>query len=248
MYDSFLNNQNDDDIFDDSKTLEDINSNLDNHKKNFDSINNTFQGSFNEEIKGDERTERFLKLFGSDKKDSEINIRYHLIDGFYESVSRWLFEYKVEEMSYGTYSYLSSLGNKDFPLYYKYHELEMEILKKHIICGFLEDTFLNKKSYKAFEKLNSFFKNSIDERYLTTYFQSLYDILRFTIIQEIGFYKALAKKLNLETINSVIEGNGSVVNLTGSPRKNVLLLKAMDDDLKKIIADCINEEMEKNGF
>lgn len=248
MYDPILNNQNDDDIFDDSKTLGDINSDLDNQKKSFDSTNDPFYGSFDEESKGDDRTERFLKLFSSENQDSLANVRFYLVDSFYESVSKWLFKYKVDETSYGTYSYLSTLGDKNFPLYHRYYELEMEILKKHIVCGFLEDTFLNQKSVKAFEKLNTYFKSSVDERYLITYFQSLYDIMRFTIIQEIGFYKALSKKLNLETIDSVINGTGSVIALSSSARKNVFLTKLIDDDFKKTIAEFINIEMKQNGF
>jgi len=248
MYDPILNNQNDDDIFDDNKTLKDINSNSDNRKKSFDSINDSFHGSFNEESTGDDRTERFLKLFSSENPDAVANVRFHLVDGFYESVTKWLFEYQVDETSHGTYAYLSSLEDKNFPLYHRYYELEMEILKKHILCGFLEDTFLNEKSLKLFQKLNNIFKSNVDERYIITYFQSLYDIMRFTIIQEIGFYKALSKKLNLETVDSVIDGTGSVVSLSSSSRKNVLLAKLIDDDLKKSIADFINKEMKQNGF
>ena len=250
MYDPIINSQNDDDIFDDSKSLNDLDSSADSNdrKKNSDSINNTFQGSFSQDTTGDERTERFLKLFGPEGEKFVGNIRYQLTTGFYESVARWLFEYKVDDISFGTYSYLSSLGNGDYPLYHRYYELEIQILKKHIICSFLEDTFLNKKSFKSFNELNKFFKSNLDEAYVNTYFQSMYDILQFTLIQEIGFYKALAKELNLETLDSVIKGTGSVNKVAGSLRRNNLLSSKLTVDLKKSIADSINKEMEQNGF
>lgn len=258
MYDPIVNNQNDDDIFDDSKTLNDLSSsnNLNDRKKNSDSINNTFEESFNESSTSEERTKRFLKMFGSEAETLMGNLRYQLTAGFYESVSRWLFEYKVDEISYGTYSYLSSLGNKNYPLYHKYYELEIDILKKHIVCSFLKDVFLSEQALKTFNQLNKFFKRNLDEnyesnidqRYVTTYFESLYDILRFTMTQEIGFYKALAKELNLETVDSIIDGTGSVVSLAGSPRRNNLLTETLSPELKKSISDSINKEMGQNGF
>lgn len=250
MHDPIVNNQNDDDIFDDSKTLNDISSsnNLNDRKKNPDSVNDTFKESFNEDSTSDERTKKFLKLFGPEGENFLGNLRYQLTTGFYESVSKWLFEYKVDNTSFGTYSYLSSLGDKNYPLYHRYYELEVEILKKHIICSFLKDTFLNKSSFKSFDELNKVFKSNLDERYVATYFESMYDILHFTIIQEIGFYKALAKELNLETLENVIKGTASVGKVVGSSRRNTLLSLRLGIDLKKSIADSINKEMEENEF
>ncbi len=246
MYNPIIDNQDDDDIFDDNKTLEDINLNSDNRKKNSDFINNNFTESFNEETTSDERLKKFLSFFGSDVEGAVGNIRYKLTTGFYESVSKWLFEYKVNDISYGTYSYLSSLGDNRFPLYYRFYELESEILKKQIICSFLKDTFLNKNAVSAFEKLNKIIKTNLDERYLITYFQPVYEILKFTIIQEIGLYRALGKKLNLETLDSVIDGTGSVSALSGAARRNVLIAERIDDELKEFISTFINEEMKKN--
>lgn len=250
MYDPVINSQNDDDIFDDNKSLNDLDSsvNSNDRKKKSDLINDTFQGSFSQDTNENQRTERFLKLFGSEGEKFLGNIRYKITVGFYESVARWLFEYKVDDVSFGTYSYLSSLGNGDYPLYHRYYELEMQILKKHIVCSFLEDTFLNKEAFKSFNELNKFFKSNIDEGYINTYFQSMYDMLQFTLIQEIGFYKALAKELNLEMLDSVTEGTGSVNEVAGFLRRNTLLSSKLTVDLRKSIADFINKEMEQNGF
>jgi len=247
VLDPIINNNNDDDIFDDNKTLfgsnESTSSNFSSRKEYTNSLDDVFDDFFNGKDLDGSKIDQLIEKFGSEIAKTVGNVRFELASTFYESASKWFFEYKVDKTSYATYSCLTELTNGKYPLYQRFYDLEIDIVKRHIICSFLTNTFLTETSAKSFEQLSKIFNAPVDKRFIKTYFESIFEMLYFTNIQDIGLYKALAKEISLPVLDSVIEGSARLDSLVNSQRRNSLFVAALSDDLKQSISFHVKEEM-----
>lgn len=247
MFDPIIDNNNDDDIFDDNKTLSDstenISKNTSSRKENLDSLDEVFDNFFSGKDIDPSKIDELIEKFGSQIAKSVGNIRIELSSTFYESASKWFFDYKIDRTSFATYSCLTDLTNGKYPLYQKFYELEVDIVKRHVVCLFLNNTFLTETTVTSFEKMSKMFNTPIDTRFVKTYFEPVFEMLYFTNVQDIGMYKALAKELSLEINPFVLDGSARINDLVGNRRKNNLFVAALSDDLKQSVALHVKEEM-----
>ena len=247
MFDPIISNNNDDDIFDDNKTLsgstENVSSNTGNRKEYLHSIDNVFDDLFSGKDVDASKINDLIEKFGSEIVKSVGNIRFELSSTFYESASKWFFDYKSDKTSYAVYSYLTDQSNGRFSLYQKFYDLEVDIVKKHIVCLFLNNTFLTETSVSSFEKVSKMFNAPVDNRYVKTYFESVFEMLYFTNIQDIGMYKALGNELSLPINDSVIDGSCRLDSLVGHQRRTLLFVDSLTDEMRKSIATHVKEEM-----
>jgi len=252
VFDPVINNNNDDDIFDDNKTLSDSNestsNSLNGRKEYLHSLDNVFDDLFSGKDIDSSKIDDLIKKFGSEIAKSVGNIRFELSSTFYESASKWFFEYKADKTSYAAYSYLTEQSNGRYPLYQKFYELEVEIVKKHVVRSFLNNTFLTDPAVGSFDKISKMFNVPVDIRYVKTYFESVFDILHFTSVQDIGMYKALASELSLPVNDSVVDGSARLDSLTGHQRRNLLFVNSLTDEMKKSISTHVKEEMSKYDY
>jgi hypothetical protein len=247
VFNPIINNNNDDDIFDDNKTLsgstENLSTNTHKRKDPLHSVDNVFDDLFSGKDIDPSKIDELIEKFGSQIAKSVGNIRFELSSTFYESASKWFFDYKTDKTSFAAYSCLTDLTNGKYPLYQKFYELEIDIVKKHIVCAFLNNTFLTETSANSFEKISKMFNTPVDIRYVKTYFESVFEMLYFTNIQDIGMYKALGNELSLPINDSVIDGSSRLDSLVGHQRKNVLFVDSLSDEMKKSIATHVKTEM-----
>ena len=246
MFDPIINNDNDDDIFDDSKTLfnsnENISDNSDTRKQNIKSLDGIIDDIFNNRDIDSSKVDELINNFGSEIFKAIGNLRFELASTFYESASKWFSDYKSDKTSFAAYSYLTDISNGRYPLYQKFYELEIDIVKRHVVCSFLSKTFLETSS-NSLEKVSKLFNVPVDTRFMKTYFESVFDIILFTNIQDIGFYKALGQELSLPIKDSVLDGSIRLDRLVGSHRRNDLLIDSLTDELRTSIASHVKEEM-----
>ncbi len=250
MYKFNPNNDNDDDIFDDNKTLSNSNTfdlndtpiepnpNLDNIFENmFDNSNDFDLNKIIDYIKQQ-------KNFSPEKLlNSFHRLRFDLIESFYNSANTWFFKYKNDNISFPVYEILSKLSDGKFPLHQKYHELEINIVKRHIVCRFLKDTFLSIESTEIFGKLSEILNSDVSSRFVTTYFQSFYDIVHFTMTQEIAMYKALANHLSLEAKDSIIFGKATIESIVSSEKRTQIFYDCLTPSLKESISEYVSKEL-----
>jgi hypothetical protein len=249
VFDPIINNNNDDDIFDDNKTLSSSNENTSNNsgtrKEYLHSLDNVFDDLFSGKDIDNSRIDDLIEKFGSEIVKSVGNIRFELSSTFYESASKWIFGYKSDKTSYAVYSYLTDQSNGRYPLYQKFYELEVDIVKKHIVCLFLNTTFLMENAVTSFDKIAKMFNAPVDIRYVKTYFESVFEMLYFTNVQDIGMYKALGNELSLPINDLVIDGSARLDSLVGPQRRNLLFVNSLTDEMKKSISTHVKEEMSK---
>lgn len=258
MFNPVFDNSNDDDIFDDSKTLSDSyanpESNIDStiNKKAKSSLGETLNSALEDLFNGTDLQGNVLeKLIAHLQKDHGVNladmignIRYQMVETFYEGLHKWMTEHRKDHTSIAVYSQLTELTNGQFPLRAKYHEMELNIIKRSVVMDFLNQTFLADNSINAIDKISKLFNVNIDHRFINMYFVPVYEMLEFTMYQEIALYKALANELNLEVKLDVISGEGSLDKLFGQPRKDEMFKKSLTPSLKESIAQYLKEEME----
>ena len=249
MFNPIINNDNDDDIFDDNKTLSSSNENNSSNRKEYsDSLDGVFDDLFNGKDVDSSKISDLIEKFGSQILKSIGNIRFELSSTFYDSASRWFFEYKTDNTSFAAFSYLTDQSNGRYPLYQKFYELEVDIVKRHIVCSFLNTTFLTDTAISSFEKISKMFNAPIDSRYVKTYFESVFEMLYFTNVQDIGMYKALGNELSLPIKDSVVEGFSRLNSLVSNQRRNSLFVDSLTDEIKKSIAIHIKEEMSEYEY
>jgi hypothetical protein len=89
------------------------------------------------------------------------------------------------------------------------------------------------------------FNAPVDIRYVKTYFESVFEMLYFTNVQDIGMYKALGNELSLPINDLVIDGSARLDSLVGPQRRNLLFVNSLTDEMKKSISTHVKEEMSK---
>lgn len=257
MFDHVVNSNNDDDIFDDSKTLSGESSStatsspnsfigLSTNDLSNESLNKAI-GSFFEGVDVDgEQLENLIKHIESEhgvKVENLIgNLRYQFVDTFYSAVHKWLMEYRIDETPQSIYSALTVLTENRFPLYHKFYNIELNIAKCFTILKFLNKTFISKDD-NSMEILSKVFKSQLDERYIKTYFESVKDILDFTIVQETALYIALGNELDLTIRQDILDRTASVSEIASSSFKDLSFANALTPNMQQVISLTLSEQM-----
>lgn len=252
MYNFNPTNDNDDDIFDDEKTLSNSNTfDLNNTSTESNpNLSNIFEEMFDNNGKSSFDLNEILNYIKQQKDfnperllNSFHRLRFDLIESFYNSANTWFFNYKNDNISLPVFETLSKLSDGKFPLHQKYYEMQINIIKRHIVCRFLKETFLSVESIEIFSKLSEILKINTTSSFITTYFQSFYDIVSFTMVQEIAMYKALANHLNLEVKDSIISGKATIESLTSSENKTQIFYDCLTSSLKESISEYVSKEL-----
>jgi hypothetical protein len=261
VFDPIINSDNDDDIFDDSKSLSDSNPSSDSH---FTPLSNKDKSSVSDML-NDAIFELFSEKDGSQIEAEQLlqhlkskhnidfstilgNLRLEFTQTFYESVHKWVFNHKIVDTPIAVYDTLTLLTDGKYPLYAKYRELEISIPKRKTVLKFLDTTFCSKKAEQALNKIGDLFGAELDSRFLKTYFQSVYEMIYFTMIQEIGLYKALSEEVGIPFDETLIDPNGPAYIASHQERRDQLFSQAMNPNLERLISSNILAEMEKYGL
>lgn len=239
MFNSFSLNENDDDIFDDSKSLGDNQSQNDTSNQPDKDLLKNIQSSFT--VNEDSEISDFIN-FLSKEADFSINIRYEFISSFYESLHRWFYKYNVDKTSYATAKVLSVLTENKYMIYYRINELRIEIIKRKVISKFIRMILENTHVLsKLFEKLNS----ELDRRYIKTYLVSIYEMNEFTIVQSTALYKALCESIDIEFDPSYLDQEKHTVSsFKDRDRKENLFRESLDPETRELIASHMKVEIQ----
>lgn len=246
MFNPIVNSSNDDDIFDDSKSLSDNDQNFttsQNNEVNSEDLVQMLNQALSDSLDGKATPESLEKLMSHLAEHHDIkfdklfnNMRYNLIETFYEAYYRWMSAYRKNRTSMSVYSALTDLTEGRYPLYDKYFELELNILKRFVVLEFLEGTFLSENANTIFPRLGNIFNIDLDQKFIKTYYTSMHDLIRFTLTQEIAVYKALATELDLEAKPEVINGTADISSVQGDKRKEEMFKKALTPYTKELIS------------
>ena len=260
MFNPVVNSNNDDDIFDDSKTLLG------------DSTTSTTSTSFIGSSKNDLASETLNKAIGSFFEGGDVdgeqldnlikhiesqhgvkvenligNLRYQFVDTFYSAVNSWLMDYRVDETPRSVYSALTVLTENRFPLYHKFYDVELNIAKCFTILKFLDKTFINGDD-NSMKVLSQIFKAQLDDRYVKTYFESVKDILDFTIVQETALYIALGNELDITIRQDILDRTATVSEIAStSSFKDLAFKEALTPVIQQAISSTLSEQM-KNVY
>lgn len=214
MFNPNLSN-NDEDIFDDSKTLEDIESPVSKtnsseinsskiNKKAFNAAMESVLDALNRLIKNDETSIQEAKqivqhLAKEHKMELEnflTQFRVRLAATILDGAGSWIKEYQEFDIPRSVMYALDSVTENKFSILNRFFNIELEIAKRVVITRFLTDTFLSHDSNKE-DVLKQLFDDGMDDRYLMSYYGALRDINTFTIYQSCGVYKALSEELDI---------------------------------------------------
>lgn len=259
MFNPVVNSNNDDDIFDDSKTLLG------------DSTTSTTSAPFISSSKNDLSNETLNKAIGSFFEGGDVdgeqldnlikhiesqhglkvenligNLRYQFVDTFYSAVNGWLMDYRVDETPRSVYSALTALTENRFPLYHKFYDVELNIAKCFTILKFLDKTFISGDD-NSMKVLSQIFKAQLDDRYVKTYFESVKDILDFTIVQETALYIALGNELDITIRQDILDRTATVSEIASTSFKDLAFKEALTPAIQEAISSTLSQQM-KNFY
>lgn len=218
MYNSFTSNVfgNDDDIFDDNKTLLDSQTSESTDKrignKDFNQAAQSVLDILNKLMNDDADMEEVRGLINHLQKDHGINIqnflarfRVQIAGTILDGAGSWISNYNTYIIPRSVMYALDSLCENKFSLLDKYFNLELENAKRIIVSRFLQDFFLLNMSEKV-NAISEIFAGGFDSRFIKTYFEVLHEINQFTIFQNNGVYVALANELDLPCNQDILDG------------------------------------------
>jgi len=246
----------DDDIFDDTKSLSSeeqresfqFNSKK-SSKKEFNMAMDSILEVLNNLIKNrDASPEDAKKLIDHLKVEHGVDLnnfmamfRIKLAVTILDGSGSFVDDYETSDVPRSVVYALDSLSENRFTLVSRFFDIELENAKRIVISKFLQDVFLGNVSVNmmAFQEL---FDNGIDSRYVTTYYQSLYDINMFTIWQNNGVYAALGKELDLPCNQKILNVEEIMISdLSAEKYSNEKFNSLLGLELKKDIGDSVAE-------
>lgn len=263
MYNEFGSNifGSDDDIFDEDKSLLDSESTDKNdktfNKVNFsknelrdaarsivDVINNAIQKGV-DSSEAEELIEHLKKEHGLSVSHLLGKFRVHFAGTIISGSGSWINEYAVFEIPRSVVYTLDYMSDNKFSLIDRFFNLELENAKRITISRFIEDFFVsgfnNKKS-----KFAEVFSEGFDDRYLKTYYESLYEINQFTIFQNNGVYAALGEVLGIPCNQDILDGKEvKIDDLTAGAYASHKYTAALGDDLKQEIGKNVARYTER---
>jgi len=219
MYNSFTSNVfgNDDDIFDDSKTLSDSQTSEPTDKrinnKNFNQAAQSVLDILNKMMNDDASPEEVRGLITHLHQEHGIDIqnflgkfRVQIAGTIIDGAGSWISDYNTYIIPRSVMYALDSLCENKFSLVDKYFNLELENAKRITVSRFLKEFFLSDMSEKV-QAMTEVFAGGFDARYIKTYFEVLHEINEFTIFQNNGVYVALANELDLPCNQDILDRN-----------------------------------------
>ncbi len=258
MYNSFTSNVfgNDDDIFDDSKTLSDSQTSELTDKrisnKNFNQAAQSVLDILNKLMNDEANIEEVRTLITHLHQEHGIDIqnflgrfRVQIAGTIIDGAGSWISDYKTYIIPRSVMYALDSLCENKFALLDKYFNLELENAKRIIVSRFLQDFFLSNMSEKV-EAMTKVFAGGFDSRFIKTYFEVLHEINEFTIFQNNGVYVALANELDLPCNQDILDGNEILLDsLTPEVYAERKFNAALQSGLKDTIGESVALYTEK---
>jgi len=243
---------NDEDIFDDSKSLSDTeapnetqtNSSRKSNKSQFDAALGSIIDILNKLIKNDpgsvEEARALIKHIKDNHKLELANFltqfRVRLAMTILDGSGSWISEYQEFEIPRSVVYALDNLSENKFTLVDKYFNLELENAKRIVVTRFLSEVFLSRVKERD-DTLKELFDNGMDQRYVGAYYGALRDINIFTTYQNNALYQVLADQLDLPCNQDVLDGKEVLLDsLSAKVYMENKFASLMNGDLKQEIA------------
>lgn len=223
---------NDDDIFDDSKSLSDneqsdtFNSSAKKIRKSdfnkaMDSVLDVLNKLLQNKDASPEEARQLVKHL-KDEHGIELDnflamFRIKLASTILDGSGSWVENFQTFTIPRSVVYALDALSENKFTLVDKFFDLELENAKRIVISRFLNEVFLTRMDSTT-NTLNQIFNVGFDSRYIKTYYQALYDINMFTIWQNNGVYEALGEELDLPCNQKILDCEEVIIDDL-SPRK-----------------------------
>jgi hypothetical protein len=232
-------NDNDDDIFDEEKTLT---SSKPKEQKNFKEDVKDKVSDSDKELK-----DLIDSLSLDDDEQKPFSFVASLALNFYGASVKWIQSNHDDQFKKALHSYLESLnkGNqKSFPFYEKYYTAQSDLAMRRVVNLFLQEVV---NSPEKIEQLVNKIGSSVDPNFVTTYFASYFNINQFTILECFSHYKALAQYLDLPFDDSIMkEVSGGALSPIDYETfsSNQFSLAIMDNqELKTILTEVLSESI-----
>jgi hypothetical protein len=234
-------NDNDDDIFDEEKTL--TNAKPREEKAFKESVNNKSSES-------DKELKDLLDSLSTDDDDEKpFSFISTLALNFYEASAKWVQSRHDDQFKKALHSYFESLnkGNqKSFPFYEKYYTAQSELAMRRVVNAFLSEIV---NSPEKVEQLISKIGSSVDPNFVTTYFSSYFNINQFSILECFSHYKALAQYLDLPFDDSIMKevtgGSLSPIDYQTFASNQFSLAIIDNQELKTILTEVLSESINR---
>lgn len=248
---------NDDDIFDDTKSLSDHQSasvsdakSYDfNRKEDFDKAMRSVMDVLNNLLKNDgadiEEARRLVKHL-KDAHGVELNnflatFRIKLASTILDGSGSWVESYQTHVIPKSIFYALDVLCENRFSLVNKFFDVELENAKRIVISRFLQEVFLSRLQ-ENINTISDIFNAGLDSRYIKTYYEALYDINKFTIFQNNGVYEALGAELDMPCNQKILDGEEiSIDDLSSQNYSDLKFTAAINPVLRQAIAEKVAE-------
>lgn len=254
---------NDDDIFDDSKSLSDDESNdtfnrssTKGRKDDFDKAMGSVLDALNKILQNkDADPEEVRQLIKHIKEVHGIELdsflamfRIKLAHTILNGSGSWIEDFQTHVVPRSVVYALDTLCENKFTLVDKFFNLELENAKRIVISRFLVDIFLSRLNNNE-NALSQIFSAGLDSRYTKMYYEALYDINMFTIWQNNGLYAALGQELDLPCNQKILDCQEVVIeNLTSKKylenKFSVLISPALKESIGQSVADYTSRYLE----
>jgi hypothetical protein len=251
---------NDDDIFDDDKSLSDAeapaSSNFgdSNRKEDFNKAMRAVIDILNKVIKDDstdiEEARKILNylkdVHGIELSNFIANFRIKLACTILNCAGSWVEEYLNFHIPRSVVYTLDSLTDNRFSIVDKFFNVELENAKRIIISRFLTTVFLSKEREKT-DRISDIITNGLDFRYVKTYYEALRDINDFTISQNNGLYEALGQELDLPCNQKILDGEEiELSTLSSQSYSELRFSQAITPNLRSAIGEQISKRVRKS--
>ena len=234
-------NNNDDDIFDEEKTLTDPKPKEEKTLK--ESVNNKSSDS-DKELK-----DLIDSLSTDDDEEKPFSFVATLALNFYEASAKWVQSNHDDQFKKALHSYFESLnkGNqKPFAFYEKYYTAQSELAMRRVVNLFLSEVV---NSPEKIEKLINKIGSLVDPNFVTTYFSSYFNINQFSILECFSHYKALAQYLDLPFDDSIMKevngGSISPIDYQTFASNQFSLAIIGNQELKTILTEVLAESINR---
>jgi len=251
---------NDDDIFDDSKTLSDSqssdtvseqikNPNSKNNRAAVQSILDVLNKMLENENTSVEDAKNLIKHIreehGIDLNSFMGHFRVKLSTTILDGAGSWITEFQRYIIPRSVAYALDSLSENKFSIVDKFFNLELENAKRIVINKFLKEVFLKRFNSKT-NLFSEVFNEGVDSRYIKTFYEVLYEINEFTIWQNNGVYSALGQELDLPCNQDILDCKEvSIDNLSPETYSETRFASVLTPDLKSSIGHVVAEYTER---
>lgn len=249
---------NDDDVFDDSKSLLDSeknesfnqNSSNKNSTKDFnkamesvlDVLNKLIQNKNADRQDARKLVNHLREVHGIELQNFIAMFRIRLAHTVLDGSGSWIQNFQTYNIPRSVVYALDAMSENKFTIVNKFFNIELENAKRIVISRFLSDVFLS--SEKNQDAINDIFGfgSGLDARYTKTYYETLYEINTFTIWQNNGVYVALGQELDLPCNQKILDCEEvSISDLTSSAYAENRFSSILTPILKQSISDNVSD-------